>query len=270
VARVNPALVARWVVDAGWSGADAVTATAVGVATGADPAAQGGVFGVAGPANDGPGQARAARELVQQSGWDVLPAHRTGRYVLYLPIATASVATLAGVETAKDLPNPITAAGEAKDAAQQLVDTLTAPVRTLAYLGTAEAQERLAKFMIGTALVVVGGIIFARRFAKQQVDKVSSAVGDVGSEVLAFRLAQSSGAKAGAAAGAAAAPAPTSPEPRREPPPRAERSPWYNARHRADDEPKTTELNPLVAKTRGLLGEQEAISQGHAPARGRA
>lgn len=264
MARQNPAIIARWVVDAGWSVTDRVTAVAVGVAGGADPDAPNGVWGIPGPARDGPGQARDALEHFRADGWTDFPMHRNGRWALYVPIAAAAVATLGAATVARDIPNPVEAAKDTAGAVQDLADTLTKPIRTLAYLGTAEGQERVAKFMLGGALIILGAFIFATRFTRNLTNSVSDKISDIGGEVIAFKLAQGRGAAAPAArtggsggGGDGATPPPS---------PRAERSPWF----RADDEPKTTELNPLVAQTRRILGEQEAISKGHAPARGKA
>jgi len=265
VARQSPATIARWVIDAGWGGLDRITATAVAVSTGGDPAGPGGLFGLSGGSADGAVQAKDAHSAVVASGWDVLPAHRTGRYIVYIPIATAAVQAIGASNIVSTIPNPVEGAKQAADAASQLADTLTAPVRTLAYLGTAEAQERIAKFLIGAALVVVGGIIFARRFTKSVIDKVTGPIDNIAADVVAFKLSQGGGGARPAAAAAAPRPAPAAPAaaPRSTPP-------WFRPGREDPAEAKTTELSDVVKRTRHMLGREEAIASGTAPARGRA
>jgi hypothetical protein len=259
MAQASPREVAAWVIDAGFTGLQRPAVIAVGIATGADPAADGGVFGVGGPAGDGAAQAVAAKAAVASGGLSALPAYRTGRHILYLPTAEAALAVVVASRV-----NPASGAAQA---AQNAVDAITAPLRGLAYLSSTEAQERIGKAVVGLVLIGIGGFVFATSSARRITRRGLEQAERIGLTVLAVR----------GGAGGRAAPAP---QPAPAPRPAAGGGGGGNsggggggggggtpARRR---EHTTQRVSPRVAEARRILGEGEARRHGHAPYRGRA
>jgi hypothetical protein len=128
-------------------------AVAIGLANGSDPAKPGGVWGVAGPAGDGLGQARAAHAQWQQQGWDEFPVWRSGAWRLFLPSAAIAIAA-AGIGGIVD---------RADDVVDQAVDagvaTVTGPfqpaIDIAAYVGTDEFWNRAIKIGLGVTLLII-------------------------------------------------------------------------------------------------------------------
>jgi len=90
VAAVSATQLAQWAAAAGFRGNDQGVAVAVALATGADPAAPTGAWGIGG-GGDGQAQAQAAYARFQAGGWATFPAHQTGSFLLYMPQATAVI-----------------------------------------------------------------------------------------------------------------------------------------------------------------------------------
>jgi len=245
MARVGAVQVATWVIRGGFTGLERTGATAVGIATGADPDAPGGVFGVGGTPGDGLAQAKAAHDATTAGGMAALPAYRTGRHIIYLPAAQAALTIAVGQLVADAIPNPV---ADAADTVKQTVSDVTAPLR---YVFSTEAQERVGKFIIGTALIIVGAFVFAtsgaRRATRSGLEKAEA----VGVTLLTLRGAASSATAAAAAA----------PKPRPKPAPPTDGRPGDEI---------TRKLSPLVQRTRNILGAEQARRSGNAPYRGSA
>lgn len=156
MSRAAPAQISSWAHDGGWADVtDRITATAVALAEGADPAQPNGLWGVGGPADDGLGQARHAFAAWQSQGWGAFPAHRSGRWRLYLPIATAAVP----VETIIDQGSSV-------------VDRLN-PLPTLGRtLEIVAAPERLVKIIVGLGMIMVGAFMLTKQTMDVAMGKV--------------------------------------------------------------------------------------------------
>ena len=122
---------------------------AVGMAQGADPAGNGGVWGVGG-SGDGAAQAKAAFALWQGKGWGEFPAYRSRSYLLYVPIAVVAIATAGLGQVADVVTQP------AQDAANAATAPFRGAVALADYVGTNEFWHRAVKIGVGTALMLIG------------------------------------------------------------------------------------------------------------------
>ena len=99
MAIVTPIHLAKWTQDAGFVGDPWYAIVAIGIAQGANPSADGGVWGV-GPKDDGPAQAKAAKAQWDSKGGAAgFPAGKSGAYKLFLPIALAVCKSVEVTET---------------------------------------------------------------------------------------------------------------------------------------------------------------------------
>jgi hypothetical protein len=152
--------VAKLVLAAGWTGVpDRVTAIAVGLATGANPVAPNGVWGVPGGGTDASQQARAAKAVFDQGGWSQFPTYRSGRHVLYLPTAqvalTAAVAGVIGGQVSDQVSGVV---DDATGAVKTVTQPWTDAQRILSYITTEQFWSRTAKFIIGGVLVGISAL----------------------------------------------------------------------------------------------------------------
>lgn len=98
--------VALWCIQAGWSAIlpalDCTTAVACALASSqGNPGAHNGLFGL-GNVGDGKTQAKYAFDQVAAHGWDALPSHRNGSYLIYMPTASVAVTTAGAAAIAKN------------------------------------------------------------------------------------------------------------------------------------------------------------------------
>lgn len=149
--------IARWAGQAGWSGLERVTATAVGMAQGGNENAAGGVWGVGGNPGDGADQAKVAHAAVVKGGWNALPAFRNGRYLFFEGPASLVVTATAGADTAKDT---VDAAGKAADTVAATGDALTSLANTAGsfydYVTDPNTYKRILLEVAGASLIFIG------------------------------------------------------------------------------------------------------------------
>jgi hypothetical protein len=176
--------IAVWGAHAGWSGAppatNLTTAVAVALATGADPSAPKGLYGIGG-GGDGQSQSVAAHAEWVKNGWASFPGHKAGAWLLYVPIAQTAVleaplqnavqnpgSVIAGVgELAKSLPGA--------DLLDQAKNALTLAYKGAAWLGNSDNWVRVLLVVLGGGMVV-GGVYLA---AQKPIDASVGAVGKV-------------------------------------------------------------------------------------------
>lgn len=160
MATVTPIHVASWLRDAGMSGSGWVDVTAIGLATGPDPSKPGGVWGIGGPAGDGPAQAREAASRYASKGVDGFPAGKSGGYRLMLPLAAATTAGVSATEPVGDVAQgAITAGQTAADAAAQLAEL---GLRINRAIADPVQWQAIAYTMAGATLIALGvvGILY--------------------------------------------------------------------------------------------------------------
>lgn len=157
---MNPQTVADWVVHAGWTGSDAVTAACVAFA-GSGDTSPAGLFGL-GSAGDGAAQALAAHDAWSARGFDIFPAYTNGRWRLFVPIMTAPVAAALLATT-----TPAQKAGQALDNASNTVsstaDAAAQAAHTLRFLSSADAWQRILKIAVGGGMVIGVALYLGKR-----------------------------------------------------------------------------------------------------------
>lgn len=159
----KPAQVARWAADAGFTFVNLEVAVAVALATGSDPAKSGGVWGVGGPANDGPGQAKHAHQLWASKGWGEFPAYRSGRWRLYTPAALVAI-NIAGI--GKIVGGATNVAGDLAQTAQTTAQSAATFAGIATYSTTEEFRVRAVKIVLGATLIgisamtITWGVVF--------------------------------------------------------------------------------------------------------------
>lgn len=158
----QPGQIANWCGQAGWSGTDRITATAVALAAShGNPNAAGGLFGI-GTTGDGPAQAKAAYGTWKTDGWGAFPAHRNGAWLLWYPTAVAGVGALgAAVETT----DPIGAARQATNAvaagAAQVGGPFQEAAVVLRFLTSDQSWQRITKVVLGVTLLAIAAATLA-------------------------------------------------------------------------------------------------------------
>lgn len=249
----DPLDIPRWVVQAGWGMPDATIAVAVALRQ-PDPAKPGGLFGL-GTAGDGAAQAKAAYASYKAGGWSVFPAYRDNSYLLYMPTAGVLLAALTPSVAIEKGGQEIAEATGIADA-QRIAGWLTNP----------RAWERITQVVIGVIFVAGSGFLIAKRVGYDPVirtfTKADRAVArQTGlSLTVGASTAPSGGGSSPGPPGPAGPPGPRGPKPKR---PKRRRDPDVVA-------PRTVPISEPVQRARHNLGAQEAIAQGHAPARGTA
>lgn len=179
--------IAVWGVKAGWSAfppaTDLTTAVAVAIATGGDPTAPAGLYGIGG-GGDGQSQSLAAHARWLKDGWGPFPGHKGGAWLLYLPIASTAVLEAPLQAVVQDpggvIGGAVTGLGDlAKklpggDIIDQAKNALTLAYKAGAWLGNADNWGRVMLVVLGGGMVV-SGVYLA---AKKPIDAtVSGAVG---------------------------------------------------------------------------------------------
>lgn len=154
----DPITIARWVGEAGWPADTRVKATAIALASGADPTAPGGLFGV-GNTGDGPAQAKHALDVYRAQGWSAFPRHRSGLDVLMMPPAVAAVAAAGAVAVVSDVPKGAEKAATPITAPAQLATTAGA---IATYATTEEFWRRAVKFGMGVTMMMIGAFKLTR------------------------------------------------------------------------------------------------------------
>lgn len=197
MALTDPATIARWVIEAGWtSNRDRTKAVAVAIASGSDPDRAGGLFGIGGPSGDGPGQARHAQSAHAAQGWSVFPAARDGRDILFLPIAVTAVAAAAaaGAVASSPIGQAVGNVGQAVTApARAAMDLSNTTNAFLSYFSTENAWKRAVKFGLGMGMIVVA----ATRITSATVIKpLVGKVGDAANTIIAGKIVKSSASSA--------------------------------------------------------------------------
>lgn len=157
---VSPEQVGRWVLSAGWSGADAITATAIALRMGSDPNATRGLFGL-GTSGDGQAQATAAYKWWKGQGWTIFPAYRDKSYLLLVPVATPAVLVAGGSSAVGGTVDT------AKDAATGAVSTVTSAAGQAARLGSfltnPGAWERITKIGLGVGIALIAVLYIGKK-----------------------------------------------------------------------------------------------------------
>jgi hypothetical protein len=171
---VSASDVAIWATAAGWSGVppaiDATTAVACALASSqGNPGAHNGLFGL-GNVGDGKTQTQYAHDQVAAHGWDALPAHRNGSYLLYMPAASVAVTTAGAAVIAKNPQGFIDGvySGLADVAGNLPGDTLLDQAKTGialltkagAWLGDPNNWARILLVVLGGGMVI-GGVTLA-------------------------------------------------------------------------------------------------------------
>jgi hypothetical protein len=260
----DPLNIPRWVVGAGWSGQDAVTATAIALRQ-PNPDAPGGLFGL-GTGGDGAAQAKAAYTRQQAEGWEAFPAYRDGSFRLFLPAATVALAALA----------PTVAVDKITGSVSAVTDASQATGRAAGWLINPRSWERITQVALGVMFVVGGGFFLAKRVGYDPVVRAFTKADDAiarqtGLAGLSSGVGGSTGGGGSTSAPASSPPATSVPKP---PPPASHPVKPASAPPKPKSAPPaapvTSPLNPDVQRTKGILGQMEAQLQGHAPFKGRA
>lgn len=167
--------IAGWVLDAGWKGADATTATAIALRTTTDPNHRGGLFGL-GQGDGGAAQAAAAYAAWTGRGrdWDTFAAYRDNGYLLFMPAAAAAVAAVTVTGPAEKLVKDADAAvDQAAATTQALLSTAETVGKVGGFLTTPGAWDRIVKIGLG---VMVVGLGFAYLWKKSIFDPAANVV----------------------------------------------------------------------------------------------
>lgn len=175
----TPAQITAWAAGAGFTGLDLVTAVAVALASGGDPSRDGGVWALPGaPPGDGAAQAAHARGIQASSGWSAFPAHRSGAYALFMPVAMGVVPTVGVVDTVAD-------------AGSDTVRLTKAAGNALEFATDRDSWLRVVKVVVGVVMIAAGLLMIQAsitgRVTGAVVRKVSGAGEEVADNVFAFR-----------------------------------------------------------------------------------
>lgn len=178
----DPIEVAGWVLGAGWTGTDAVTATAIALRTGGNTTRPDGVWGI-GSAGDGPTQAKAAHAAWAGRGrdWSVFPAFRDRSYLLFIPPAglavTAAAAKAAGADVGAKVGGAV---DDAKSAAAGIGDLATSVGEVTGFLTAPGAWDRIVKVGLGVVVISIG---MAYLWKSAVLDRAVGAVKAIGGDV---------------------------------------------------------------------------------------
>lgn len=260
MATASPVQVAGWVIGAGWPAVDQITATAIGLATGADPTRQGGLFGIGGPP-DGAGQAGAALAAYRANGWKAFPAYPSARRILLMPAAGAAVAAADAAKVATAVPNPVAVVTQTGTAAvggiEQAGAALTGIAGMVALLTQRDMWIRASKVAIGAALIFVGSLAIVQREVAGRVLAKAGGVGRLaGGAVNTIRLRRELRGPdliAPPPRPAATPAPPASPPPASSPPaptPSPAKKPTYKPRHQAHETHATERRRAAVSKSK--------------------
>jgi hypothetical protein len=165
--------IVTWVVLAGFTGPDRVTAVALAHAAGSDPAKPGGLWGVGGAAGDGQSQANAAYASFKANGFAGFPAHRGAAWLLFVPLASAELAQWAGGVVVS---NPGAAAAQVGPAAVSAAApaAVSGPLQeagaAINFLTQPITWQRVSKIIIGGGLVLIASLRLAYRTGYKPID----------------------------------------------------------------------------------------------------
>lgn len=112
-----------------------------------------------------------AHAIQVKDGWKAWSAYNNKKYLLYVPIATTAAANVV----------PVLDAGHAAESAANAVvnPILTIaeePIKVLKWLQQPGTQTRIAKLVVGAALVMIGLSIFAKPVVDQATDTVNGMI----------------------------------------------------------------------------------------------
>ena len=163
MAAASATQLAQWASAAGFVGEDQAVAVAIALATGADPAAPTGAWGLGG-GGDGGSQAQAAYARFQASGWGTFAAHSTGHYLMYMPTAEAVVTKPgAAADSGTSLLDPLGIwhkVGEGiSNAADQNVPVVSDVVGAIKFIENPNTWKRGTMLVAGVLLL---GIAFVK------------------------------------------------------------------------------------------------------------
>lgn len=178
MAQVSATQLATWSAAAGIGGQDQAVSVAIALAAGADPAGPVGAWGIGG-GGDGQQQANAMAARFKASGWTTFPTHQTGRFLFYMPTATAVIqpvpqgpassvigSAIAGAElispALRNLDNVARGVGQtASGAVQGAVSDVAAPFLVpIKFLEDPQTWVRIVKIITGGALIIIAGVKF--------------------------------------------------------------------------------------------------------------
>lgn len=176
--------IAVWGAKAGWSAlppaTNLTTAVAVAIATGGDPTAPKGLYGIGG-GGDGQSQSIAAHTEWLKNGWAPFPGHKGGAWLLYVPIASAAVLEAPLQNAVKDPGSVVDGLGKlaeqlpGADMLNQAKNALTLAYKAGAWLGNPDNWARVLLVVLGGGMVV-GGVYLA---AQKPIDATVGGVGKV-------------------------------------------------------------------------------------------
>lgn len=178
----DPIEIADWVLSAGWTGADAVTATAIALPSGGDTSKKDGVFGL-GHTGDGKAQASSAHAAWVGRGkdWSIFPAYRSRVYLLFMPPAgiavSGAVAKGAGAKVGQQVDGVVQ---DVKDVASGVADIATTVGRIGGFLTEPGAWDRIMKVAIGGGLVFIA---FAAMWKRGVIDPALNIVRGAGQDI---------------------------------------------------------------------------------------
>lgn len=125
------------------------------MAQGGDVDRLGGIWGVGGAKGNGKAQAVAAHGVWSGQGWAGFPAYTSGRWLLYLPLATAAASTVPAAKVPA-------AVDDVRDTAGDVVDAVVGPLETVGaladFLTQPGAWQRISKVAIGLTLMAIGAM----------------------------------------------------------------------------------------------------------------
>lgn len=121
--------------------------------------------------------ANHAFQIWKQSGWGAWSSHSNGSYLLWMAPATSAAAI---AQTTGNVTGVYNAAGDAvSEAVSPILEVAKEPIRMLKWLGDPGSQIRIAKVIVGGALVIAAFQIIVRPYAMSAVGTVASVVAPV-------------------------------------------------------------------------------------------
>lgn len=114
--------------------------------------------------------ANAAHAIWAKDGWGPWQAHNNGKYLLYMPLATAAAGSIGVGASAEP------AVMGSVDAILQIAQE---PIRLMKWLAEPGTQTRIAKVVVGGGLVMLGLYIVARPVVEPAV-KAGARVAELG------------------------------------------------------------------------------------------
>lgn len=129
---------------------------------------------------NGQTNATNAYAIWKAQGWGPWSAHTNKSYLLYMPVATSGVTDFLAVNPGAQVGSVIDAvpgSSAVQDAADNALNIAKEPIRVLKWLQQPGTQIRIAKVMVGGALVVVALRIVVSPAVNDVVAKVSAVKG---------------------------------------------------------------------------------------------